>query len=94
MSNVVLDRKEMDYADMNGIGRVTIERGANGKVRVVVDGFTFDGRESCRTHSVKAMAWGRDVLATAVQANRLIPGGDLVAVRGLDQDELNEELEA
>lgn len=36
--------------------------------------------DTCRSHCTRATAWARDVLAAAVEADRLVPGGGIVVV--------------
>ncbi|CAM8831109.1 phage capsid protein [Burkholderia pseudomallei] len=83
---MVLPADALGYDDLTEFGRVTIERGAGGVV-VTVDGFEFTYPQTCRTHTAKAMSWARDVLATAVEAGRLVPGGGIMACRGGDLHE-------
>lgn len=88
MSGTVLNRHEVDYVDLQEIGRITIEKSPSGEVRILVDGFEFEHAGTCRERVTKAMAWARDVLNTEVQANRLIPGGHLVSIAGMSQEDL------
>lgn len=90
MAKMILKATEIDYSDLERYGRVTIEYGSDG-ARITVDGFDFAEPASCRQHVAKAMSWARDVLAVEIEANRIIPGGHLVGVLGLDQDGLEEE---
>lgn len=89
MNRIVLAPADTDYGDMTEIGRVTIERHKGG-VMVVVDGFKFEEPQTCRAHCAKAVAWTRDVLAASVEAERLVPGGDLICSSGMGQEDLME----
>lgn len=90
---MILPADALGYDDLTEFGRVTIERGAGGIV-IMVDGFEFTEAQSCRTHTAKAMAWARDVLATAVVAQQLVPGGGIMTCRGVDLEELEAERSA
>ncbi|MCA8237736.1 phage capsid protein [Burkholderia cenocepacia] len=87
---MILKDAEIGYDDLTEFGRVTIERSATG-ICVTVDGFEFTEAQSCRAHNAKAMAWARDVLASQVEAVRLVPGGDVISCSGVDQQELDDE---
>lgn len=90
MQKTVLEAGQADYSDMTEIGTVTISKDEfSGRIMVNVDGFTFGSAEHCRSHAVKAIAWARDVLAANVEAERLVPGGQIVSALGLDQDGVN-----
>ena len=91
MLKTVLQAGQADYGDMTEIGIITISKDEfSGRVVVNVDGFTFGSVEHCRSHVVKAIAWARDVLAANVEAERLVPGGQIVSTLGLDQDGVSE----
>jgi len=91
MLKAVLKSGQADYDDMTEIGIITISKDEfSGRVVVNVDGFTFGSVENCRSHAVKAIAWARDVLAANVEAERLVPGGQIVSTLGLDQDGVSE----
>ncbi|CAM8755308.1 phage capsid protein [Burkholderia pseudomallei] len=87
---MVLPAASLGYDDLTEFGRVTIERSARGII-ITVDGFEFECAQTCRTHNAKAMAWARDVLASQVEAVRLVPGGDVISSSGIDQQELDAE---
>lgn len=89
MSGTVLTRHEVDYVDLQKIGKITIDLSPQGGVRIMVDGFEFEHAGTCRERVTKALAWARDVLNTEVQANRLIPGGHLVSIAGMTQEDLD-----
>lgn len=80
MTGFVMTEKDASYADMTQAGRIVIERDANGEVRCAVSGFKFESAASCREHTTRAMAWGRDVLEAAIQADMLVPGGRILSV--------------
>ncbi|RQS29421.1 phage capsid protein [Burkholderia sp. Bp8989] len=87
---MILKDTEIGYDDLTEFGRVTIELGVNG-IRITVDGFEFSEAQSCRAHNAKAMAWARDILASQVEAVRLVPGGAVMSCSGIDQQELDSE---
>jgi len=80
----ILKPSHLDYSGMQRIGRVVIERDEAGRVCIEVSDFEFDTLDTCRAHVVRAVAWARDVLAAAVENSRLVPGGNIVTVRGGD----------
>lgn len=92
MHGMVLKTAEIDYSDLKEYGRVTIEHSGH-RVLITVDGFEFGHSDSCRAHVTKATAWARDVLAASVVADRLVPGGTIVACTGISQGELEAEAE-
>ena len=78
MNGIVLPAGDLDYGDMKKIGRIEIECDPHsGQVRISVDGFKFDEPPTCRMHATKAMAWARDLLTAQVEAQRLVPGGNV-----------------
>lgn len=75
MSGIVLSASDIDYGDMQEIGKIEISCDPHfGQVRIQVSDFKFATPPTCRMHSVKAMAWARDLLAAQVEAHRLLPG--------------------
>jgi hypothetical protein len=92
MHGMVLKTSDIDYSDLSEYGRVVIERTSAGVI-VTVDGFEFGKSESCRMQVAKGAAWARDILATAVAATRLVPGGEIVLASGLSHGELEAEAE-
>jgi hypothetical protein len=72
---MVLRAKHIDYSDLTVIGGISITRGAGRQLEIGVSGFEFEDGGSCRQTSAKAIAWARDVLSAALDAQVLIPGG-------------------
>ncbi|CAB3783188.1 hypothetical protein LMG28688_01597 [Paraburkholderia caffeinitolerans] len=87
---MVLKDSEIDYRDLTEFGRITIER-SGFDVYITVDGFRFEDVTTGRQQVAKAFAWGRDMLAAKLEALRLVPGGGVVAVSGITQDDLDIE---
>ncbi len=79
---MVLTRRELDYTDITKVGVIVIKKADHG-VHIYVDGFEFKQPHSCRLNITKAMAWAKDVLSTAVHADTLVPGGEIVACADL-----------
>ncbi len=88
MSGMILDHA--DYSDLEEFGRITIDHTSRG-VEITVDGFQFASGGTCREHNTKALAWARDVLAAKISANALVPGGFIISIADMDQDELDAE---
>ncbi|MFD1557070.1 phage capsid protein [Paraburkholderia silviterrae] len=87
---MVLKDSETDYRDLTEFGRITIERDGF-DIYITVDGFKFEDVTTGRQQVAKALAWGRDTLAAKLEAVRLVPGGGVVAVSGMTQDDLDIE---
>ncbi|HEX7911773.1 MAG TPA: phage capsid protein [Paraburkholderia sp.] len=79
-----------DYSDLQKFGRITIDYTSRG-VEITVDGFEFAGDNTCREHNTKALAWARDVLVAKIAANSLVPGGFIISIADMDQDQLEQE---
>lgn len=73
----VMNRQAL-HSDMKRPGQILIELNEQGQVVCLVSGFEFDEQASCRENLIKALAWGFDVLETAVKSNMLVPGGVIV----------------
>lgn len=90
MHGTVLRDSELDYRDLKEFGRITIER-SGFDIYITVDGFKFGEASTGRQQVAKALAWGRDMLAAKLEAVRLVPGGGIVAVSGMLQEDLEIE---
>ncbi|WP_406867233.1 phage capsid protein [Paraburkholderia fungorum] len=90
MHGMILKPSEVDYSDLDKFGRITIEHTSRG-VEIEVDGFEFAEGGTCRQHNAKALAWARDVLAAKIAANSLVPGGFIISIANMDQDQLEQE---
>ena len=86
---MVLTAADVAYDDLTDFGRVTIDYTGR-RVEITVDGFEFASKGSCREHNAKAIAWARDVLDARLRAMLLVPGGDLISISDMDQQELDE----
>lgn len=94
MSGMVLRPQDLDYSDLERLGRVTIEYDKRG-VAITVDGFEFAQAGSCREHVGKALAWARDALGVEIEAIRLSPGGHIRSCTDINQemlDDLNDQM--
>lgn len=87
MHGMILKLSDLEYADLRRYGRVTIECTSRG-IEITVDGFEFEESGTCRQHNVKALAWARDVLAAKIAATVLVPGGFIISIADMSQDEL------
>lgn len=87
MSGLILKPGDLKHDDLSEFGRITIER-VGFDVHITVDGFAFNDASTGRIHVTKALAWARDVLAAKIEAQRLVPGGGVVAIFGVPQSEL------
>ncbi|WP_213308201.1 phage capsid protein [Paraburkholderia sacchari] len=90
MSGMVLTAADLAYEDLEKFGRVTIEYTGR-RVEITVDGFEFTSPCTCREHNTKAIAWARDVLTAKLLANQLVPGGDLISIANMSQEQLEQE---
>lgn len=63
---IPLSEKDASYASMTKIGSIEMRLSASGELHVLIEGFEFRDLATCRSHSVRAMAWARDVLAAQV----------------------------
>lgn len=90
MHGMILKTADVEYADLKRYGRLTIEH-TNRGIEITVDGFEFEENGSCRQHNTKALAWGRDVLAAKLAANALVPGGFIISIADMSQDDLEAE---
>lgn len=93
MHGKILSARDFDYGDLTSFGRVTIEKVGH-DVYVTVDGFSFEDHQTGRAVATKALAWARDLLAAKVEAQRLVPGGGVVAVSGMSAKDYADELQA
>jgi hypothetical protein len=89
MHGMILKPTDIDYSDLEKFGRI-IEHTSRG-VEITVDGFEFAGGGTCRQHNTKALAWARDALAAKIAANALVPGGFIISIANMDQDQLEQE---
>ena len=90
MNGMILKAADLDYSDLEKFGRVTVEYTGR-RVEITVDGFEFATPVGCREHNTKAIAWVRDVLSAKLLANQLVPGGDLISIANMSQQELEDE---
>lgn len=89
---MVMTSADVAYDDLTAFGRITIDYTGR-RVEITVDGFEFASNGSCREHNAKAIAWARDVLDARLRAMLLVPGGDLISISDMDQQELDQERE-
>lgn len=84
---MILSGDETAYSDMKKAGRIVIEYIWEKGTQVIIDRFEYDGGVNPPPSHSQVMALVRDVLAAAVEADRLISGGRLVGVREIGQEE-------
>lgn len=89
MSGLILKPDDLKHDDLSEFGRITIER-VGFDVHITVDGFAFESASTGRIHCTKALTWARDILSAKIEAQRLVPGGGVVAILGVPQSELDQ----
>jgi len=77
---LILDSSDTSYATMTKVGRVEISVDSKGSVWIVTGDFEFSDPPTCRTHSVRAMRWARDILDARIKQEELFAGEIHVAV--------------
>lgn len=88
MIGLVISKSDCGYEDMEKAGIITIEYNQKSlDVDIVIDGFRFKNKPTCRMHSMKALEWARDVLAAQIEIERLVPGS-VSSANGMSHERL------
>lgn len=71
MNRIPLSCEDISYTSMTKIGKIEVEEVRDSEIMIVVGGFEFDDKPTCRMYTIRAMSWLRDMLDAQIRVEQL-----------------------
>lgn len=81
MVQLIIKSGDIDYSSMSKAGEIGMRESKDGDLLIVVSGFEYVDKPSCRESTLRSMAWARDLLSAQIEVE-LLTNSSVFSVSG------------